>query len=70
MNSRSMNLFAFAALAAMILACSSAPARALEMSANVLAIAKADSLQGCKLGHMVNARTHMNLTGCRRHFRA
>jgi hypothetical protein len=60
MNSRSPNLLAFTTVAAMILACSSLPVRAITASTNVLPIAQVGFTSRVKLGHMVNARTLMN----------
>jgi hypothetical protein len=60
MNSRTVNLFAFAALAAMTLLCSSRDAQALEMSVQVLNIRQGINFAPTvKLGHMVTARTNM-----------
>ena len=59
MNSRSMNSFFFAALAAMTLLCGSRNARAVEMSVNVLHPSQVGNSARVKLGHMVTARTNM-----------
>jgi len=60
MNSRTMNSFTCAALAAMTLLCSSRGAQALEMSVQVLTIRQAANFAPrVTLGHIVTARTYM-----------
>jgi hypothetical protein len=60
MNSRMMNSFTLAALAAITLLCSSRGAQALEMSVRVLNIRQAANFASrVSLGHLVTARTNM-----------
>jgi hypothetical protein len=60
MNSRPMNTFAFAAIAAMTLLCSSRTAQALEMHVDVLSINQAPGFAPrVKLGHIIHASTNM-----------
>jgi hypothetical protein len=59
MNARSMNSFAFAAVAAATLVCGSRNAQAVEMSVQVLGISQVPPFTSrVRLGHMVNARTN------------
>jgi hypothetical protein len=58
MNSRMMNSYVLAALAAMTLLCSSRDAQALEMSVQVLSIRQGSNFAPrVMLGHMVTARS-------------
>jgi hypothetical protein len=60
MNSRLINSFAFAVIAAMTLLCGSRSAHALVMTVEVLSISQVPPYTSrVKLGHMVNGRTYM-----------
>jgi len=60
MNARSVNSWAFAAVAAATVVCGSRSAHALDMSVQVLSISQVPSYTSrVKLGHIVNGRSNM-----------